>query len=66
MEHSVPSIWMLSAEYDRIFSDASRDTTGISGTPASTIDDESGMIEVTSKDLAQRCLDLIWRERALY
>lgn len=57
MEHSAPSMWILPAEHSRIFSDDG------AGAEALEVGDEGELVEVTSKDLAKRCLELIGRER---
>jgi hypothetical protein len=62
MEHSVPSTWIYPSEHHRIFSDVGQ--AKVDG--VSEVDDESELVEVTSKDLIKRCLELIGRERSLH
>jgi hypothetical protein len=61
MEHSVPSTWIYPSEHHRIFSDDGQ----AKGDEVSEVDHESELVEVPSKDLAKRCLELIGRERIL-
>jgi len=61
MEHSVPSMWIQPAEYERVFSgavDAKSDETGKGGHVE--MDDH---VEVTSKDMTKRCLELLAHDR---
>ena len=60
MKHSIPSMWICPSEHHRIFSDVGQGKVDGSSTV-----DESGLIEVTSKDLAKRCLELIGLERSI-
>ena len=58
MERNVPSTWILPSEYDLIFVDVANE---VNGTEESG-QDEDDCVEVTSRDLAKRCLELIGRE----
>jgi hypothetical protein len=61
MEHSVPSMWIYPSEQERIFSDIGQ----VKGDEVSELDDNSELVEVTSRDSIKRCLELIGRERTL-
>jgi hypothetical protein len=50
-------MWITSREYDRLLSDAGSD--GLED------DDEGDLVEITSRDLTKRCLELIGREMGL-
>jgi len=62
MEHSIPSTWIYPSEQYRIFSDVGQ----ANGDETSGVDNEGEIVELTSKDLAKRCLELIGRERSLH
>jgi len=62
MEHSVPSTWIYPSEHHRIFSDVGQ----VKVDEVSQLDNGSELVEVTSKELAKRCLELIGRERSLH
>jgi hypothetical protein len=62
MEHSIPSTWIYPSEHHRIFSDVGP----ANGDEASEVDEKGEIVEVTSKDLVKRCLELIGRERSLH
>jgi hypothetical protein len=65
MEHSVPSMWIYPSEHQRIFSDVAFTKVDEHVKEAPEIEDENQVVEVTSKDLAKKCLELIGRERSL-
>jgi len=62
IEHSVPSTWMNQSEHHRIFSSVGQAKVD----EASEVDVESELVEVTSKDLVKRCLELIGQQRTLH
>ena len=62
VEHSIPSTWIYPSEQYRLFSDVGQ----VKVDEVSELDNESELVEVTSKDLAKRCLELIGRERSLH
>jgi hypothetical protein len=62
MEHSVPSTWIYPSEHHRIFTEVAK----AKGDEVLIVDNESELVEVTSKDLVKRCLELIGREKSLH
>jgi hypothetical protein len=61
LEHGVPSTWISPTEYDILFVDS----------PGEAVNGQSGswsaddFVEITARDLARRCLELIGREHGL-
>jgi len=58
MERNIPSTWILPSEYDIIFVDVANEVNGTN----KSAEDEHDCVEVTSRELAKRCLELIGRE----
>jgi hypothetical protein len=65
MEHSVPSMWINPSEHHRIFSDVAQTKVDEHVIEGPEIEDGNQFVEVTSKDLAKKCLELNGRERSL-
>jgi hypothetical protein len=61
LEHGIPSTWISPTEYDLLFVDS----------PGEAVNGQSGswsaddFVEITARDLARRCLELIGREQGL-
>jgi hypothetical protein len=63
MERNIPSTWILPSEHDRIFTDAIVGEVEDDDAQKSVDDDDlDDAVEITSRDLAKRCLELIGRE----
>lgn len=61
LEHGVPSTWISPSEYDSFFVDSPKETVN-SQSSSWSVDD---FVEITARDLARRCLELIGREQGL-
>jgi hypothetical protein len=61
MERNIPSTWIHPLEHDRIFTDS---LVLQVGDAQKSIDDNDldDSVEITSRDLAKRCLKLIGRD----